>query len=1114
MKTVIPRVRLKPVTAACMLALSPIAAQAQGLSISDGLTHVLPDDTHLTTSADAAAGFGMLVRNPNSVVEADGLTISTSGQGAAGIKIESTGKTVLTGGSIETTTTTGNSGSAAYGVWVTGKGLAELHGTSVSTSGAFAYGLYAQTAPAPGQTGILARDVTVNTTGASAHGAVAASKGELELNRATITTTGAGARAVSAQRGTISVSDSILTTNGSNAPGMMVSGDGSGVGSAATVSGTRVETRGSLSVGIKVDAASTLQFSDGTIETQAQDGNGSLSAYGVWVAGGSHAALDATSVKTAGAYAYGLFSTYAPTVAAVSIDAVRTSVTTLGQNAHGVFAHLKSAIDFNLGDIATSGNGAAGARAEAGGALRMQGGTITTSGSNAAGLMATANASGVKATVQANNVDIVTQGSVSTGVVAFQQGSDVTLTGGTVETHGGKSNGLSAEATATVHADGVRVSTHGATAYGARAYYSGAISLQNTRVSTHGEGASGLYANASSSIDATASSIRTDGPAAAGVELLSAASVTLNQSSVTTSGAGSHGILGTYGDNTVSMSDSVVQASGSALEVAGGSVQAFLTRSSLIGADGVALNVNGRLDMAADDRSYISGAARTNPATGKSHLSLSGDSRWDVSGASTLTSLSNAGSRIDFTPPANPADATQYKTLTVGSYVGAGGSIALNTWLEGSGSASDQLVIDGGQAGGSTAIIVRNTGGGGALTNGDGIAVVDVVNGGSTEPGAFSLAGRVAAGAYEYRLYRGGSDNPDAWYLRSTLEEVPEEGGPAPEPEPPAPDYRVEVPLNMALPLLANRFGLAMLGTYHDRNGEDYADSAAARHYGRAAWGRLFGEKGSVGKGGYDAFVTRGPSYDYDIAGVQVGMDLYRHERPSGTRDIAGLYLGAATASADVKAPVSGRAGTASMSGLSLGGYWTRKSASGAYLDGVVQGTYHSDIKTRSTGGERSTTRGYGGVASIEAGYPISLAPGWALEPQAQMIYQYVSIDRAKDGYGRVKFDDTHSGYARVGARLAHQAGNREGEEATLWLRANLWQQFGPNNRATFSNLAGENPVEMETRPGSTWAQMGLGVSGRLSERVSAFIAGDYSRSLGGYAGYGASGRVGIRVLW
>jgi len=586
------------------------------------------------------------------------------------------------------------------------------------------------------------------------------------------------------------------------------------------------------------------------------------------------------------------------------------------------------------------------------------------------------------------------------------------------------------------------------------------------------------------------------------------------------------------------MSDSVVQASGSALEVAAGSVQASLTRSALISSNGVALNVKGSLDLVADDHSYISGAALMDPTTGKLNLSLSGSSRWEVSGASTLTSLSNSDSRIDFTPPVDPTDSTQYKTLSVGSYVGAGGGIALNTWLEGSGSASDQLLIDSGQASGTTAIIVSNTGGGGALTDGDGIAVVDVINGGSTEAGAFSLAGRVAAGAYEYKLYRGGSKNSDAWYLRSTLEDVPEpepepEPEPKPKPEPgpeqpdpkpdpepgqptpkppkPAPNYRVEVPLNMALPSLANRFGLVMLSTYHNRNAEDYADSARRS---KASWGRLFGEKGSVGKGGYDALVTRGASYDYDIAGIQIGMDLYRSEQPSGTRDIAGVYLGTATSSADVEAPISGRAGTATMSGISLGGYWTRKSASGAYLDGVLQGTYHPNVNTRSVGGERSTSRGYGGVASIEAGYPISLAQRWALEPQVQMIYQYMSIERAKDSYGRIEFDDTHSGYARIGARLAHQAGNGEGEQAIIWLRANLWQQFGANNRVTFSNLAGEYPVKMKNKPGSTWAQIGLGVSGRLSERVSAFISGDYSRSLGGYAGHGTSGQLGIRILW
>lgn len=1119
--------RLKAITAACMLVTFPMAARAQALSVSDGQTHVLAADTNLNTSADATAGIGVLVRNANSVVQADGLTVSTSGQGAAGIKLESTGKVTLTGGSIQTTTAIGTSSAAAYGVWVTGKGLAELYETSVSTSGAFAYGLYAYTDPAPGQLGILARDVTVSTAGASAHAAMVASKGAMDLTRATLTTTGDGARAVSAQRGTINISDSALTTSGANAPALMVTGNGTGVGSTATVSNTNVETRGSLSTGVKVDSASTLQFDGGSIETKALDGNGSLSAFGVWVAGGSLATLDSTAVKTAGAYAYGLFSTYAPTVAAASIDATNTSVETSGSNAHGVYAHSKSAINFNLGNIRTSGNGAVGARAEAGGVLYMDQGAITTLGSNAAGLMATANASGVKATAVANNVDIVTHGDVSAGAAAFQQGSTVTLTGGSVESHGKKSHGLSAEATAKVYADGTRISTQGETAYGARAYYSGAISLQNAAVATHGTGATGLYADGSSSIDATASMISTDGPAAAGVQLRSLSSVMLNQTKVTTTGAGSQGIQGMFADNSVSMTDSVVQASGSALEVSAGSLQVSMNRSTLIGANGVALNVIGRLDIAADDQSYISGAALTDQGTGVSHLSLSGDSRWDVTGSSSLTSLSNTASHINFMAPPNPADATQYKTLTVGNYVGTGGSIALNTWLGGSGSASDKVVINGGQATGTTAMIIRNSGGAGALTSGDGIQVVDVINGASTEADSFSLAGRVAAGAYEYRLYRGGSANPDAWFLRSSLEEAPAEGGTEDKPvepgeseskpvEPgqPTPNYRVEVPLNMALPALANQYGLAMLGTYHDRNGEDYADLALAQSHRTAAWGRVFGERASVGKRGHEALVKQGPSFDYDMAGFQAGMDVYRREQSSGTRDIAGLYLGAAAASADVEAATGGRAGSASMSGLSLGGYWTRKSVSGAYVDGVLQGTYYPDVKTRSVGGERSTTSGYGGAASIEAGYPISLAPQWALEPQVQLIYQYVSMDGAKDNFGRVKFDDTHTGYARAGARLTHQVDNRKGGEATTWLRANLWQQFGPNSRATFSDLSGEHPVALETKAGSTWVQFGLGVSGRLSKRVSVSAAGDYSRSVDGRAGHGASGRLGMRVVW
>ncbi|MGN5538111.1 autotransporter outer membrane beta-barrel domain-containing protein [Alcaligenes sp. Lyrl_28] len=1143
----------KRLTIACLLAMSPLGSYAQGLSVTDGTLHVLAPDTHIDTSGVGTAGIGVLVRNSGSAVDGSGLTITTSGQGAAGVKLETGGKIRITGGSIQTTTNLGTSSSAAYGVWVTGKGLADLRETSVTTSGDFAYGLYAFTAPAQDQTGIIAQNVNVKTLGNSAHGAVAASNGAMELTGVNISTGGSGARGVSAQRGIIKMTDSNVITTGQNAPGMMAVGDGSGVGSQVSLENTTIKTQGSQSRGVVVDTASTFSMKGGSIETTALDGTASLSAYGTWVTGGSLAQFESAVVKTQGVSAYGIFSTYAPTVSDKSISANQTSVETSGTNAHGLFAHLKSIISFDGGTLETSGDNAVGARAEAGGGLSIKDSEIRTSGFNAAGLMATANATGVKANATADGVHILTQGVNSDGVVAFQQGSTVALTGGMIETRGDKSYGLSAEATGVVNTMGTKVSTSGNTAYGARAFFTAEINVNDSVIETHGAGSSGLYSNGSSTINANSSLVSTGGAGSAGVELLSKGTVILDHSTVETSGAGSHGILGRFsasGDsNTFRMTDSAVRATGSAMKVAAGSLEAFLTRSSLVGVNGVAIDAQGHLDLVAQDQSYISGAAVKDPANGVSRLTLSDGSRWDMTGDSSLTSLNNLASHVAFSAPVDGAAATQYKELRVGSYVGAGGSIALNTWLAGSESASDKLIIDGGRASGSTSLTVTNSGGGGALTSGDGIQVVEVVNGGSTESGAFSLAGRVAAGAYEYRLYRGGSVDKDSWYLRSASVEKPVDPDRPVSPEKPVdpdrpvspekpvdpdrpvspekpvdpdrpvspekpgrPEYRVEVPLNMAIPSIANKFGVAMLGTYHDRNGEDYASRQFEDR--NASWSRVIGEIGKSGKSGYDSFAVQGPAFTYDVAGVQVGQDLYRTQNSAGTRDIAGIYFGAATISADVKGAEAGKAGRSSMNGFSLGGYWTRKGQGGEYVDGVLQGTYYHDVKANSTGGERSTTTGYGAVASIEVGYPIALGARWSLEPQAQFLYQHISLNDTSDNYGRIQFGDTNAGYARAGARLVYGVNDRSDEQVTYWARANLWQKIGADSRTTFTSLDGKNPVSMNTELGNTWAQIGLGVSGKLSKRISVFASGDYNRSLDSLGGHGVTGRLGVRVLW
>lgn len=499
----------------------------------------------------------------------------------------------------------------------------------------------------------------------------------------------------------------------------------------------------------------------------------------------------------------------------------------------------------------------------------------------------------------------------------------------------------------------------------------------------------------------------------------------------------------------------------------------------------------------------------------------------------TVASLTNAGTVVLGLPGGMAGT-----TLTTGNYVGQGGTIALNTFLGSDNSASDQLVINGGSATGTTTLRIANAGGGGALTTGDGIRVVDAINGGTTASGAFSLAGRVAAGAYEYSLFRGGASDAQDYFLRSvytgsttspgTAQETPPEstpgggaagGTPAATPAAALPNYRVEVPVNLAAPTMANRFGLVMLGTYHDRNGEDYAGARTASGERGAAWGRIFGETGTVKQGGagalgrLDGFYKNGPNYDFDVAGFQTGLDLFRRQAADGTRDIAGLYVGAGRIVGDVDAVYGGKAGSVSMYGYSLGGYWTRKGAGGWYVDAVVQGTWYDQAEATSVFGERLKPNGWGFTASLEGGYPIALGDGWAIEPQAQFIYQRVSLDGGADSFGWTKYDDTNALYGRVGARLTKDW-SLGGHVVTTWARANLWHSFGADAKTTFTNLAGNFPVTLKTGLGGTWAQLGLGVSGRVTDNVNLFAAADYNFAVGEGEGHSLGGRVGLRVTW
>ena len=144
----------------------------------------------------------------------------------------------------------------------------------------------------------------------------------------------------------------------------------------------------------------------------------------------------------------------------------------------------------------------------------------------------------------------------------------------------------------------------------------------------------------------------------------------------------------------------------------------------------------------------LNAARWTGRATGATAISVDAASDWNITGSSDAQRVVNTGRVMFEHTPGN------FRRLTTRDYIGSDGILGLNTLLGNDTSRSDQLVIDGGTASGTTKIIVNNAGGRGAQTTGDGIHIVGAISGGTTDPAAFQLADRVAAGAYEYLLFR------------------------------------------------------------------------------------------------------------------------------------------------------------------------------------------------------------------------------------------------------------------------------------------------------------------------------------------------------------------------
>lgn len=478
--------------------------------------------------------------------------------------------------------------------------------------------------------------------------------------------------------------------------------------------------------------------------------------------------------------------------------------------------------------------------------------------------------------------------------------------------------------------------------------------------------------------------------------------------------------------------------------------------------------------------------------------------------AGQLAEVDNAGT-IDLVN-----GATGDSVTVVGNYVGQGGTIRLDTFLNTTGSPSDKLIIDTGVASGSSGLFISNVGGPGAVTEGNGILVVDTANGATTTGGAFSMAnpgGYAAAGPYAYRLFRGSTDgsNPDAWYLRSTVDCTINPSSPACT-VPDTPDYRPETSLYSALPAMIILYGWQLFDTLHERIGQQTAAGSPAESSPHA-WGRVIGAHGDH-LAGWRGTYGDGPGYDYDFFILQVGNDVYENVDAAGRRTRAGFYIAAGDGSGDVASFDGSQAGHNRFQGMTLGGYWTYYDTDDSYLDAVVQGTMF-DATAESGRVPLLTTHGPAFAASLEAGHPLAASSSTIIEPQAQLVYQAIDLSTATDTAAEIKFGNVESLVGRVGVRFAHTwlPYSLGASPVTAWVRPNLWYEFLGNPKTAFSSSTGFIPFFADL--GGSSVEINTGVTAQLSEMTSIYANASYEVGIGENAdGHAYDGKLGIKVGW
>ncbi|MBO8093736.1 MAG: autotransporter outer membrane beta-barrel domain-containing protein [Prosthecochloris sp.] len=358
--------------------------------------------------------------------------------------------------------------------------------------------------------------------------------------------------------------------------------------------------------------------------------------------------------------------------------------------------------------------------------------------------------------------------------------------------------------------------------------------------------------------------------------------------------------------------------------------------------------------------------------------------------------------------------------------------------------AADQLVI-GGNVTGQTVVDLYNLDSHVAVTEGDGIEIVDV--GGSSVDDAFVLGNPNDFGPFAVDIARGTTDT-ESWFAVS-------------------PGYREEAAVLQSVTPFIEHLASESVMKFHERRAYGWFRNDSGEQ--ESWWVRTYGSKYRLGLEGDAATKLEGYS-----GWFQVGSDLIA-EGDKDTRFDLGLFAGVGYGEADVDGLRSDKAGELSQTAYGIGAYMTLHQRGNWYLDAVAQAIYN-DLKVDylTEGTQKPDAWSY--IASLETGGCIPVGPGFRFEPQAQLIYQHTEGIDLSTLVGEVNIEDHDGLQGRLS--LAGVAGACK-DDLNPFFEVTVVRDFSEDNQVKYL----DGSVTLNSNPEKWFLGGAIGLSRQVSEK-------------------------------